>query len=75
MQTIQRPVADLNHRGDWALVLKLLKKERPQYSCNFRKCVKEHRAIAAGNLTKKFAPEIKVPAQKNQICSLSLFMA
>jgi len=27
-----------------------------------------------GNLPKKFAPEIEVPAQKNQICSLSLFI-
>lgn len=26
------------------------------------------------NFTKKFAPEIEVPAQKNQICSLSLFI-
>lgn len=26
-------------------------------------------------MAKKFAPEIEVPAQKNQICSLSLFMA
>ena len=75
MQTIQRPVADLKHRGEWALVLKLVKKERPQYSCNFRKCVKEHRAICPLNLPKKFAPEIKVPAQKNQNCALSLFMA
>ena len=74
MQTIQRPVADLNHRGDWALVLKLLKKERPQYSCNSRKSVKEHRAFAGGKIAKKFAPEIEVPAQKNQNCSLSLFM-
>lgn len=31
-------------------------------------------AIAGVKLAKKFAPEIKVPAQKNQIYVLSLFM-
>jgi hypothetical protein len=52
----------------------LVNNERPQYSCNFDKCVKVPDALAAENFTKKFAPEIKVPAQKNQNCSLSLFM-
>ncbi len=38
---IQRPVADLCIQGDALSVLKNLGKiERPQYSCNFMKCVK-----------------------------------
>jgi hypothetical protein len=41
MQTIQRPVAELIIEGIWALVLNYLKIERPQYSCNFGKRVKE----------------------------------
>ena len=76
MQTIQIPVAaDLRIEGMglWGLVT-LSKKERPQYSCNSIKCVKERWAIARGRLPKKFAPEIEVPAQMNQNCVLSLFM-
>jgi len=76
MQIIQRPVAaDLSIEGMGSRGLNLVKKERAQYSCNFIKCVKERWAIAADKLTKKFAPEIEVPAQKNQNYVLSLFMA
>jgi hypothetical protein len=49
-----------------------LVKERPQYSCNFVKRVKEQSALANLKVTKKFAPEIKVPAQTIQNCALSL---
>jgi hypothetical protein len=31
------------------------------------------RAIAVGKLAKKFAPEIELPAQKNQMCSLNVY--
>jgi hypothetical protein len=41
MQMIQKPVAGLRIEGDWALNLVLGSKERPQYSCNFVKRVKE----------------------------------
>ena len=69
---IQKPVAGLRIRGGWALNLELGSIERPQYSCNFDKCVKEQCALANVKLTKKFAPEIEVPAQKNQNCALCL---
>ena len=68
---IQRPVADLCI-GGWALGLELVNNERPQYSCNFVKCVKAVQYACGEKFTKKFAPEIKVPAQINQNCSLSL---
>ena len=69
---IQRPVADLSIEGEWALFLISVKKERPQYSCNFVKCVKASKTLNGERVAKKFAPEIKVPAQKNQLCVVSL---
>lgn len=44
MHMMQRPVADLRIEGNGTLVYNLVKKERPQYSCNFMKCVKALRA-------------------------------
>jgi hypothetical protein len=57
------------HRGEWALNLELGKKNArniPATSSN----VSRSNVRLPPNLTKKFAPEIEVPAQKNHNCAL-----
>jgi len=72
MQTIQRPVADLNIEG-MGSGHEAVKKRTSAIFLQLQEMCQGAQRDCAVNLAKKFAPEIKVPAQKNQICSLSLF--
>ena len=71
MQLIQRPVAESMYRGEWALNLELGKRT-PAIFLQLCQMCQGAMSGCSRKLTKKFAPEIKVPAQKNQNCSLCL---
>jgi hypothetical protein len=72
MRLLQRPVADLWIQGDAHSGAKNLGKiERPQYSCNFIKCVKALRRLQLkkiGNLLslQKKAPEMNSGADEQE---------